>query len=525
MKRRIFAAIIFFAITHAAHSYEFHTFVDQRCRIHSGLITSVDKESFSLWKLNGELVTLRRKDIGGVLTFDTARNPYSFRNSSSVLRPFLRKIIFGEGSSKESIVGWPYKFVENLIFYISVENKNYVLSVEQISSIEKLEPNRPLAVSREPTIPISLYIAPYLPHCFTKKPHQTDYLRPTRTIIDKIKIFVFFENLEKGFNRIYNFEDRTRVYARPFLFGKQRSRFGFLSNFGKKKEFNYNAFPLYFERTKGVDFRFQSRTRAGTSYQEWLPGIEPLFAVTSEIKSHFFNALFIGSLGSLKVGKRGFLKNDKETLVEDKYNVTTSLNYLALMGFDYLKYSFSLGPYYPIYAISTQETEIEILASSASPMFRFQYTGDKSKWRMFVSHTEYDLSEPSDVDIFFESDLYENETIEKFTFEGYNMRIGFDYQFNSDFMASIDEVVSWGKYKQNLSFERDDGTPASEESEFDFLHLNTTAYLQKDMGDYVFIQLRGNYYIYKYERDTVGLTKETFKGNDFSMGVTLGFIF
>ena len=525
MTRFILFAIIFFSITHIAHSYEFYTLVDQRCRIHSGLITRVDKENFSLWKLDGKIVTLPRNDIGGVLIFDTANNPYSFQKSSSVLRPFLRKIVFGKGDSRESIIGWPYKFVEDLVFYISVDNKNYVLSMGQIGSIEKLEPNVRIVPSRKPTVAVNLNLAEYLPHCFSGKTNQSNYLRPTRTIIDKIKIFVFFENLEDGFNRIYNFEDRTRVYARPFLYGKRDSRFAFLNNIGKKREFNYDGFPVYFQRTKGVNFHFQSKTRAGTSHQAWLPNVEPLFAITSEIKSHFFNALFVGSLGSLKVGKRGFLKNDEETLEKDKFNVTTSLNYLALMGFDYHKYSFSLGPYYPIYAITTNEIETQILASNASPMFRFQYTGEKSKLRMFLSRTKYDLQKPSELDIFFESEFHESGKIESFSFEGYNMRIGFDYQINSDLTASIDEVVSRGKYKQQMSFVEEEDVRTSENSEFDFLHFNTTAYLQKDMGDYVFVQLRGNYYIYKYGYNIVGEPKEIHKGNDFKMGVILGFIF
>ena len=472
------------------------------------------------------MVTLRRKDIGGVLIFDSPGNPYSFQNSSSVLRPFLRKITFGEGNSSESIVGWPYKFVEDLVFYISVENKNYVLSMGQIGSIEKLKPNKPISLSQGPAVPIKLNLTEYLPHCFKGKKNQNHYLRPTRTIIDKIKIFVFFENLENGFNRIYNFEDRTRVYARPFLYGKRDSRFGFLSSFGNKREFNYDALPLYFQRTKGTNFHFQSKTKVGTSHQEWLPGVEPLFAVTSEVKSHFFNALFIGSLGSLKVGKRGFLKNDDKTLEKDKFNVTTSLNYLALMGFDYHKYSFSLGPYYPIYAITTQETETQILASNASPMFRFQYTGERSAFRMFLTHTKYDLKEPTHIDISFESDLDEgNRKIEHFYFEGFNVRIGFDYQFDSDFMVSIDEVLSRGKYRQDLSTWEKENAQIREKSEFDFLHLNTTAYLQKDMGDYVFVQLRGNYYIYKYNHSIIGQPKEMREGSDFKMGVILGFIF
>ena len=531
MKKLILSAITFFAIARAAHSYEFHTFVDQRCRIYSGLITNVDKESFSLWKLDGKITTLRRSDITAVLIFDSSTNPYTFQKSLAVLRPFLRKIVFGKGDNRESIIGWPYKFVEDLVFYISVENKNYVLSMGQVSSIEKLEPDVRIAPTRERPFPIKVNLAEYLPHCFSQKNSQDGGLRPTRAIIDKIKIFVFFENLEKGFNRINSFEDRTRVYARPFLYGKQVSRFGFLSDFGNKKEFNsYGFLPLYFERTKGVDFHFQSKTRVGASHQTWLPNVEPLFAVTSEIKSHFFNALFVGNLAGLRAGKEVILDPDDKTLAKDQYNVTITLNHLALMGFDYHKYSFSLGFYHPTYAISTEDSETHILAGSASPMARFQYIGKKSRFRILLSHTGYDGSSKNDV--FFKrdrdidgNDKFEDEQIELSFFEGYNVRIGFDYQFDSDFMASIDEVVSWGKYRETRSFVTGDNARTTELSEFDFRHLYTTAYLQKDMGDYVFVQLRGNYYKYKYGHDIVGTPKKLHEGDDFKMGVILGFIF
>ena len=530
MKRLILSTLTFFAIIGVAHSYEFYTFVDKKCQIHSGLISGVDKDNFSLWKLDGEIITLRRKDIGSVLAFDTMKNPYSSKKSSSGLRPFLRKVAFGKGESRESIIGWPYKFVEDLVFYISVENKKYVLSMGQISSIEKLESDISIDNSRERATAVRLDLAPHLPHCFSekKKKKRTDYLRPTRTITDKIKIFVFFENLEKGYNRIHNFEDRTRVYARPFLHGKVDSRIAFSKHLGNR-EFN-GSLPIYFQRTKGTDFGFQSKTTAGGAYQEWLPNVEPIFAVSSEIKSHFFNALFVGDIFNLPAGYSVPIAKDEEILESDKFNVTTSLNYLALMGFDYNKYSFSVGLYHPVYTISTNDSKIQILASAASPMFRFQYVGEKSKLRMFFSNTEYDQSKPSDeFDISFETSnpRYNDYTkkFEHFSFDGYNMRVGFDYQINSDLVASIDEVVSWGKYRQRLLLKDRDGVSNSEQSEFKFRHLYTSASLQRDMGDYVFIQLRGNYYVYKYKYNVVGTLNEVHDGTDFKLGVILGFIF
>ena len=505
-----------------AHSYEFYTLVDHKCRIYSGLISVVDKDNFSLWKLDGEVITLRRKDIESVFAFDTMKNPYSSKKFSSELRPFLRKVAFGKGESRESIIGWPYKFVEDLVFYISVENKKYVLSMGQISSIEKLESDTSINDSKERTTAARLNLAPYLPHCFSgkKKKKRTDYLRPTRTITDKIKIFVFFENLETGYNRIHNFEDRTRVYARPFLYGKAGSRFAYLRDLGTR-EFN-GVLPIYFQRTKGTDFHFQSKTTMGGAYQEWLPNVEPLSVVSSEIKSHFFNALFVGNIFNLTAGSHVSLNVDEEILKSDKFNVTTSFNYLALMGFDYNKYSFSLGLYHPVYAINTEDTEVQILASGASPMFRFQYVGERSKLRMFFSNTEYDKSEPSEFDISYD---YPEHKIDHFSFDGYNMRIGFDYQINSELMASIDEVVSWGTYRQRLLPENQSGVSKREQSEFKFRHLYTSASVQRDMGDYVFIQLRGNYYVYKYKYNVVRTLNEVHDGTDFKLGVILGFIF
>ena len=516
---RLFFLVFCLILANNILGYEFYTFVDDKCRAHSGLITGINEQNFFLWKLDGKLISLQREKISSVLVFDTRKNPYSNVKSSPKLRPFLRKVTFGTSNDRESIIGWPYKFVEDLVFYISTQNKNYVLSLEQIKSIQGLAPNERVSDSKDRTFPVVLNLAPYLPHCFPNRPSRAAGLRPTRTITDKIKVFVFFENLENGLNRVSNFEDRTQVYARPFLYGKNDARFGIQRFDEQRRELYMHSspvLPVYFQWKSGSDFHFQSQTTLGGSYQQWLPNVEPLSVIASDLKSHFFNALFIGNLTTLSAGRP--LKLGGTGGAPEKYNVSTSLNYMALMGFDYHKYTFAVGPYYPIYNLSTEDSTTQVLAVKASPAFRFQYTGEKSKLRLLVSRTSYDQNNPSAADVIDEAGNPDGG--DHFSLKAHTLRAGFDYQINADMIASIDEVLTFGKYKS-----RGDSVNV----EFDFRHLYTTASLQRDMGDYVFLRLTGNYYIYKYKNKITGLAggnvDDSHDGTDFKFGVVFGLIF
>ena len=513
---RLFFLVFCLVFTNSALGYEFYTFVDDKCRAHSGLVAGINEQNFFLWKLDGKMISLAREKIDSVLVFDTSQNPYHANKSSPKLRPFLRQVEFGHGSTQEKIVGWPYKFVEDLIFYISTENKNYVLSLKQIKSIRKLSTIDRIPRAKTKVFPVNLDLSPYLSHCFQAKKgrRRATPLRPTRMISDKIKVFVFFENLENGFNQISNFEDRTKVYARPFLYGKNDARFSIVQ-FRSRRELHMHSssvMPIYFQWKNGQDFHFQGQSSIGGSYQKWLPNVEPLTTVTSDLKSHFFNALFIGNLTTLQAG-RPITKTGTGGNPE-KYNVSVSLNYLALMGFDYGKYSFGLGPYYPIYNISTEDSTLQVLASKVSPALRFQYTEEKTKLRLLYSQTSYDQSNPSTSDLIYRDGS--SFDAGRFALKAHVLRAGFDYQFDEDITASIDEVLTLGKFES-----RGD----SFSNEFSFRHLYTSASLERDMGDYVFVKLVGNYYVYKYENKIIGGDSDSFDGNDFKLGVVFGLLF
>ena len=270
--------------------------------------------------------------------------------------------------------------------------------------------------------------------------------------------------------------------------------------------------PLYFQWKNGQDFHFQGQSSLGGSYQQWLPNVEPINTVTSDLKSHFFNALFIGNLTSLQAGKA--IADTASGGNPEKYNLSISLNYLALMGFDYGKYSFGLGPYYPVYNLSTENNTLQILAAKASPAFRFQYTEEKTKLRLLYSQTSYDQLNPTTSNLLYR-DGSSNE-VNRFSFKAHILRAGFDYQVDEDFTASLDEVLALGKYKASTD---------SLDQEFSFRHLYTSASLQRDMGDYVFVQLVGNYYMYKYETKISNGNPDSHDGTDFKLGVVFGLLF
>ena len=121
-------------------------------------------------------------------------------------------------------------------------------------------------------------------------------LRPTRVIGDRIKVGEHLAKLAELFREVDGFEERTRVYARPFLFDRTM-RLG-LSYFRR----GGNALPLYFRWASGRPYRFQSLTAIGRIQNPSLPSAAPSFSVRSDLKSHFFHAFFAGHLPSLAAG-------------------------------------------------------------------------------------------------------------------------------------------------------------------------------------------------------------------------------
>ena len=515
MYRYVIVVICFFFCSHS-FAKEFYSFVDKKCKHYSGLAVRVSEMELFLWKLDGTMEVLHREDIASIFVFNTAKYPFSSMGVSAALRPFLRKVTFGRGEEKK-FIGWPYKFVEELVFFLSTKGKDYVLSLDQIQLVENVAAHEKVNFRAKDKTSVKLNLALYLPECL-KSNDKGSFLRPHRVIIDKIKIFEFLKNLEDGFNRIGNFEERTRLYARPFLFRQARARFA-INTFKPKKGVEYRAaeLPVYFQWTTGSDFHFQSQSSLGSKYQEWLPNVEPMLTLTSDLKSHFFNALFIGNLSTLPTGTAVSSKLTKENK-EEKTRVTPHLNYLTLMGGDWREFSFSIGRYSPSYILQVKKDMREVLSTTTSPMLRFQYIKEKIKLRLLYAQTDYDYSSANpqrDVQASGEVFRETEGDFGRLTFSSRFIRVGIDYDIDEDTTVGLDEIFLTGKYQEELD---------SLKNFIDFKHFYTTAYVQKDLGHYVFLRVVGNHYIHDYNYK-MGRYKDSKTERIFKTGVIFGLLF
>ena len=529
-------AICIVLSSHFAWGYEFFTLLEDKCQFSSGLVVRMSEENVVVWQLNGRFKKISREAIKNILIFNVADNPFSKVSGSRMGRSLLRKVFVGEDLKKPLLIGWPYKFVEELVFYYALKGRIYVIDMAQIKLIEKLGPKDQLKVRRPPRTPVVLSLENYLPHCTQKKvkrgKRNKKSLQPDRIISGKIKVFEFLKNLQDGFNRTGDFEERTLVYGKPFLF-ERRPRLG-ITIFDNEQESNSSFLPLYYQWSNGEDFHFQSQSVVGGKFVKWLPNINPLTVFMSEVKSHFFNATFVGNLTALAAGKKtvGFFNEGKSI---DR--VFTGFNYLTMMGGDWRNLSLSIGLFYPAYILDFGGEQREVLASKSSTIFRFQVIRDIFTLRLMYSPTKYlhapaifdkhfwgegsalDKSLGEDSDEEKDDSNYTNNRpkwkIQRLSLKSKFIRLGFDYQITDDMSAGVDEVLLLGKYSETLN----DFT-----NKVEFKNIHTSVYIKRTFGHYTSLKVVGNFYTHEYKYSLNGESKKTDDSN-FRLGGVFELLF
>jgi hypothetical protein len=118
-------------------------------------------------------------------------------------------------------------------------------------------------------------------------------------------------------------------------------------------------------------------TVIGNTIHDWLPFATPSLSLTSDAKSHFFNATFVGNIVALPAGTNAFLLDELSEDPITELGVEQSHNYVILMGADYWRLSVSAGPAYLSTKIETPEPVIprRIDADRLSPAARVRYLG------------------------------------------------------------------------------------------------------------------------------------------------------
>jgi hypothetical protein len=462
------------ALGRPAAATELHSLFDGSCGRTTGVLVHVSADEVALVDLDGRFVVRRRAEIAGIAVHKTLENPLAEIALTADLGVYLRDVWVGDDAAP-TFTGWTTAFFDDLFLYFDLEGQTHVLDPEEIRRIGRSSLRAPRVRPRHHA-PVELAFPSEVVPCGTGAVPPEAVL-PSRVIADRIKVGDYLGKLEERYLAQTGFEERTKVYAEPFLFGLE-SRLGLLYD----PEWAI-PFPLYFRWSNGRPYRFQSLSVVGNASHEWLPFAKPSLSVRSDVKSHFFNATFIGHLLSLPAGTDPFELIDPPTVKPGEAPaIDHSYNYVLLMGADWWRLSVSAGASYLASQIATAGGPPRgVLASGLSPTVRLRYQEPGLQLRALYFRSR--ASGPAVEVITGELEPGEPDPYpgQRFRWRLDTVRVGATWRPLPNIEVLVDEIGSRGAYRDDLEL-----GPLS----LRLWELTTSAELAVNFGRYVTV--RGN---------------------------------
>ena len=355
---------------------ELYTIVHEGCKINTGLIVNVDNDSVFQLNMDGDLVQFPRKGIEHILVFNTLENPFYRFNHDGGLNDFAREVHV-LADEETSFVGWPIRFIEDLIVFFDIEGKTHLVNIEAIQRFSIPDTNdfgeKKITGHKKYTFGLGKN----LPECGKDHEESKNLVQPTRMISDIIKVSKFLSVYQKGFVKLGRLQKRTAFYARPYLFEKKTTVGLVYTNENLQEELP-QMLPLSFQWPSGRNYGPQGFLKVGMAVNEMLPNVEPVFGLRFEGKYHFLSIAFAGNPLAFNYGSDLMIKNKEwfkdffsrresgDVLLLPQYNQ------IALTGFEQGPYSFSAGYYYPMFGIqgNTFRTTYSDCQSSVHDRFK-----------------------------------------------------------------------------------------------------------------------------------------------------------
>ncbi len=465
---------------------ELHGYVTKSCSRYVGMTIHVSENNVILLDTSGRTRSLSREDIELVATFNVLVNPLPSVEMNDLSHPYLREIYL-ENSKDPSVLGWPVRFIEDLVIFYSIDGRSHVYTLTDIFKL------RPAPTDLSGSFKMPNYKAAKFD--FSESPSECplpqasirEGVRPTRLIADKISINEYFSSFRKGYDELESFQERTYLYARPYLF-ERKARLGLIFH-GNGEESGSKLIPFYFQWSTGQPYRFQSLNSIGSKAHEFLPNLEPVPTVRTDVKSHLFHATFIGNLFGLPAGESLFLHRDNFTMSREA-TVQPSFNYLGLMGADYGPFSLSFGFYYPTFGIKVRAEEREVLGSSLSYALRTMMTLPHMRFRTLLSYTDYDRKNPSKDDLLSRSNGQEATPPAAFDFHALFLRGGVDYDWTERIRISLDGVFVGGKFNE---------IRAGTNNSIRFNRTGALGTIKHAFGSYVTVSVSSKIFFHNYD--------------------------
>ena len=165
---RVFSVLIALLLIESSFFYnvravELYSIIYSECRAHTGLIINVNEEQFLLLGVHGEFLMLPRRSVETILIYNTVENPVSRIALASQSWVFPRKVTV-HGNPDFSFVGWPIRFLEDLIVFYDIQGKSHLVNVEQIKRFESENAieERLISFKRAGASAIVTYFADYI---------------------------------------------------------------------------------------------------------------------------------------------------------------------------------------------------------------------------------------------------------------------------------------------------------------------------------------------------------------------------
>jgi hypothetical protein len=388
--RRVSLYLLFFTLPLTLSALEIYTLILDECKQHTGLIINTNEKELSLLNLDGTLISLKRQEVNLVLVYNIHNNPL---HSLSLDPPLLQLLKEVKLNDQTHFVGWPIRFVENLIVFYDINGKTHLVDIAKIdtfSTPKQRQSSHPTLSNYKPT---HFGLGDNLPECSRQQKREPVDFEPTRIIGDKIKIHKFFSVYQQGFAHLKRFQKKTNFYAKPFLYEKD-TRMGYVYQSDATHELNNVLIPFYFQWSSGKPYSSQGEYAIGGKSIDLLPSVEPQLNIRSDVKSHFFTGTFIGNAMCLQGGNKCIIENRAfytdffSKILNTSHAIFPQFNHLALTGIDYKQYSLSFGFYYPSYGIWGNHLFREVVSTTSSPIFRFQRTTRDFQMTLIYAQSE-----------------------------------------------------------------------------------------------------------------------------------------
>lgn len=514
MRKLLFYALLFWPCL--GWTFDIYTLVGPKCQTVRGVFIYVDSEYIQFLSEDGREHIIPRSKVNFVIIHNTFENPIRKVTMTPTVRERLKRV-FVSSNKTPTFEGWPVKFIDNLVIFFDTTGKYHVLELEKIQRIRDFK-NTSIKSFDLKSAPSVLSYGDSIGSCTKQLQSRKNGIIPTRILGDKIQISEFLNNFEEGYDQVYSFQERTYLYAKPFLFDEE-TKLGFTLY---QKAFENPALedvPAYFQWSAGRPYRFQSFNQIGYVNVPYLPTIEPLLVARSEVKSHFFRGSFVGNLAALPAGTEYYTKfktEDNQVFGPTVTRAGVGINYMAFIGADYENWSVGLGSAYNTYYIQAKTYFREILGSSVSPVLRIMYTAKDWSAYGIAGMTDIDSNNPTDLQISRSDTQSVVNIIQSFKFRSNFIRGGLEY--------------TWGKSTRlggnvlylDAKFNETEVTTGS--NFFNWNSKNFHFYFHKQFGEYVSLQIFGNSMNFDY-RSTINSISGASANNEFVYGGNFEFVF